>query len=36
MADFFLVWWSGVFAGFFAKNGAQRVIFCVVDATSLW
>jgi hypothetical protein len=24
----FLVWWSGVFAGGFAKSGVQGVVFC--------
>jgi hypothetical protein len=26
-ALFFLVWWSGVFAGVFEKNGVQNVVF---------
>jgi hypothetical protein len=23
----FILWWEGVFAGVFEKNGAQRVVF---------
>ena len=30
--NFFLLWWSSLFAGVFVKNGAQNVVFLMVKS----
>jgi hypothetical protein len=29
-------WWRRGFAGFFAKNGGQNVVFCMVNVVVAW